>query len=160
MWHFWLTIFDSTLKFNQDILRTHASQGQLILKYNMKKDVAIYKLTTLNLQPFKMYCIKLLLQCHLITNFASKPFLPVAKPTGLAELNVLSSSFFLSFRHLVWRDQNSPNKHGSICSVGHKFQIWFYIWPPRLFGGHTGLKTSSFENFCLQSVVSSSVVTI
>ena len=31
---------------------------------------------------------------------------------------------------------------GSIFSLGHKFQIWGQIWPPRLFGGHSGLKTS------------------
>ena len=34
------------------------------------------------------------------------------------------------------------NKHGGICNSGHKFQIWGQIWPPRLFGGHSGLKAS------------------
>ena len=46
-------------------------------------------------------------------------FLPAAKPTGLVELNVLLSLF----HHLFQKGQKSPNKHGSICSVGHKFQI-------------------------------------
>ena len=31
------------------------------------------------------------------------------------------------------------------CSLGHKFQIWGQIWPPRQFGGHSGLKTSLLE---------------
>ena len=35
--------------------------------------------------------------------------------------------------------QNCPKKHGSICSLGHKLG---QIWPLRLFGGHSGLKTS------------------
>ena len=52
-------------------------------------------------------------------------------------------SFFLSsFCQIPKGGQNSPKKHGSICSSGHKFQIWGLIWPQRLFGGHSGLKTS------------------
>ena len=47
----------------------------------------------------------------------------MAKPTGLGELNVLSS-FFLSVK-VVKEDQNSPNKHGTICSLGHKFKSDF-----------------------------------
>ena len=48
-------------------------------------------------------------------------FLVAAKPTTLVEANVLSSFFFLSkFKR---KGKNSTNKHGSICSLGHKFHI-------------------------------------
>ena len=43
-------------------------------------------------------------------------------PATLVELNVLLSFFLLSVK-LVKEGQNSPNKHGSIGSLGHKFQI-------------------------------------
>ena len=46
-------------------------------------------------------------------------FLPAAKPTGLVEVSCV-----LSFHHLVLqKGPNRPNKHGSICSLGHKFQF-------------------------------------
>ena len=54
-------------------------------------------------------------------------FLPAAKPTGLVETN--SASFFLSFflskkmQKKLQNSQISPNKKGSICSLGNEFQI-------------------------------------
>ena len=30
--------------------------------------------------------------------------------------------------------------HGYLVNWGHWFQIWGQIWPPRLFGGHSGLQ--------------------
>ena len=58
----------------------------------------------------------------MIASKGSLPFLPAAKPTGLVELNVLLSSFFFLNKNSK-EGQNSPNKHGSICSLGYKFKI-------------------------------------
>ena len=33
----------------------------------------------------------------------------------------------------------NPNKHGFICNLGYKFQIWGEIWDLRPFGGCSGL---------------------
>ena len=49
---------------------------------------------------------------------------------------------FTKFKKRAKTGLNCPNKHGSIWSLGHRFQIWCQMWPPRLFGGHSGLKTS------------------
>ena len=38
--------------------------------------------------------------------------------------------------------QLSRNKHCSISSLGHRVQIWCQIWPLRMFGDCSGLKSS------------------
>ena len=53
-------------------------------------------------------------------------FLVAAKPTTLVEISASGFfllSFFLSFSQSSKEGPNSPNKHGSICNLGHKFQI-------------------------------------
>ena len=61
---------------------------------------------------------------------------------GEADRSSRDKFFFFLLNESSKEGQNSPNKHGSICSLGHKFQIWGQISPLRLFGGHSGLKTS------------------
>ena len=67
-------------------------------------------------------------------------FLPAAKPSRSSKGEL--SFFLLSSIKVVQKGPKQSKQHGSICSLGHKFQIWGQIWPPRLFGGHNGLKTS------------------
>ena len=50
---------------------------------------------------------------------AGKLFLVLAKPINSSRGEL---SFFL-FNHSSKEGQNSPNKHGNRCSLGHKFQI-------------------------------------
>ena len=59
-----------------------------------------------------------------------------------AQRRYSSYGFSIIFSDTSKKGLNSPNKHGCICNLGHKNQIWGQIWPPRLFGGHCGLKTS------------------
>ena len=49
---------------------------------------------------------------------AFERFLVAAKPTTLVEVNVLSSFFCQCSKG----GQNSPSKHGSMCSLSHKFR--------------------------------------
>ena len=49
-------------------------------------------------------------------------FLVAAKPSNSSR-GELSFFFLLSFYQSSKEGQNSPNKHGSICNLGHKFQI-------------------------------------
>ena len=57
------------------------------------------------------------------------------------ETDIVSTQSRLHRKHLHTFVHTRENR--SFC-WSHKFQIWGQIWPPRLFGGHSSLKTSFY----------------
>ena len=120
-----LGVFDSCWT-----LRNWATQHKSIYTLIAERE-ALYKLlpqtTPENLnKEWKKYTVEpasrsAFLLCCIFIHFFSFIF-SCGEATTLVETNFLSF-FLLLLNHLSKKGQNSPNKHGSICSLSYRFQI-------------------------------------